>query len=456
MYFRSLLVFLTACAPTGQPGGGSTGAGPDSAAPAEPAVTPPAAIAPVVETPPDVDPCTGLEGCVDADSLTVRWTTGPETGASRIVDAEGPGTYALYAGSSAAKETFVLSKPPFAVARSDFADATGSFVIYSSNDYHRPAGDLTGDGVTDYVRNGNNTEVVAGPLVGDIHAMPPVHEVPYADGTLSEWTGDGLYDRFISPGDAKAGAVVWTEVYPGPLPGWDAPARFRFEVEWPADATYECMALNMPLNFGPRDLDGDGKAEFLLGSGGLGSENSCPFDEMWVVPSDFVGTVRQTEDKPFPFARWSDGELIADQDGDGIQDTVFYAPDPVTGEIVRGLYSGPMAEKDGWWVPSGPYLLAMPPVAVTPLWEIDGDGIIEWLAGVAFPTDVVPATIATTRWAVYRGGVESLAALEPLGYWGTRHAWPMTSPFVLPEEKALFLPTADGLGIVDLSALEPQ
>ena len=453
MYSRSLLVLLVACAPGTQHGGGNTGIGPDSAVSAQPTITTPAAIAPGGVTPPDIDPCAGLEGCVDVDSLPVRWRTGPGTGMIRVVDPQGPGTHGLAVWPPGGADTFVLSKPPFAVDRSDFADATATYGTYPE-----AAGDLTGDGITDFVRYAQwaegEKEVIAGPLVGDADAMPILRVLAPEDGIATEVTGDAVLDRLVNPEPAKAGAVVWTEVHPGPLAGWDAPASMRFEVEYAADATYDCIAMNMPLNLYPRDLDGDGNAELQLGSAGLGEENPCPFHEMYGVPSDFVGTVRRTEDEPFPFARYSTGELVPDQDGDGVPDTVFYGTDPLTGELARGLYSGPMAEKDGWWVPAGPRLLTMPDVTLNPLWDIDGDGIVEWFADVSFAPETVPATVATRRWAVYRGGVESLAGLQALGYWGTRHAYPV-SYFILPEEKALFVPTADGFAIVDLSALEP-
>ncbi len=452
----SLLLLIAACVP--QEDGTGEGRGPS--VPDEPE---PAAIAPTGGTPtvnPPAGACADLPDCVDADSLPVQWTIG--TGQlSRIPDVDGDGLSDLTVRLDATGETSVLVLAPHAVVRTDVKDA----IATASNGLYA-IGDLTGDGEEDFARGGlgpaagqedQPTEAVPGPIVGDIDDLPAVSPAPEgSEQDFTDRTGDGIGNRMTSEHAYEAGTTGWAELFPGPLDGWSAPAAIRVEHVYAADEPKDCAGNTDPTNIWAQDLDGDGVPEQIVGAY---TRPDCPQGDGYVLPRGFTGTVRVARDAPpAGLARYTNGRLVPDQDGDGLADTVYYPQDPVSGVALDGeadyhLYSGPMAEIDGLWQPTGPRLAtignATMPGGWEPLWDIDGDGITDWLRVDRHAAEGA-VLITHMDYSVIRGGADSLAAPQVIAVWATLHG---PDHLVIPEEKAMLVPTALGFGVVDLSAL---
>lgn len=448
MRYLSLLILLAGCDADINQGGAGLKVGAPAGETGETGLSePPVAAASTGGTVVE-DPCGGLAGCIDAATLPVQWTTG-FGGISWLADQDGDGLRDLWVGSTTAAMVYVVATKPIAVPRSDLADAVATSVKGLI-----ATGDATGDAIPDFYRPVDYSidpaparEFVAGPIAGDFDALPiAVTADPYT--TVEDYDGDGVMDTVTVGGDHAPGGTPWVELHPGPVSAWSAPATLRVETVLAKDEDIDCLDFSIYLS--AKDLDGDGRAEQIV-NGGFDLE--CPQQNGYVLPAGATGTWQLTRSGPSaPLDRYLEGYLIPDQDGDGIQDSVYQAVDPLTGTYVndgaRCVYSGPMSPVDGIWQPAGPIIATLPSLGAiqswTPLWDLDGDGITEWL-------EIEPRSgsyLDHSDFKVIRGGVDSLVSPVVLGFWTTLAGRQYVA---VPEEEALLVQTATGFAVIDLS-----
>ena len=303
-------VALVACAAPVQGGGKST-TGSD---PPAPLVVPPSTSTLTTEV---VPPCAGVDDCVDVSTLPLQWT-GFDAIIARVDDIDGDHVADVLVESNGL--TSFLTRGPYATSRSDLNDA-----FATTKRIVGPIGDVTSDGIVDFsselpdwLEPDDVKYIIAGPIQGDIDAMPRWMDSP---AYLADFTGDGVVDSVSTwSGSVTLSNPPWEEVRSGPASEWFADPILRIEVEVTDADLDECETL-LGIEFAPQDLDGDGVPELLLNP--TRNNPECAGRIGYVIPRD-VSLVELSRATDPGLSRYIDGQLVPDQDGDGVADTVYY------------------------------------------------------------------------------------------------------------------------------------
>ena len=206
----------------------------------------------------------------------------------------------------------------------------------------RCGGDLDGDGVGDLLAPAPYAST-GGPLSGKVFVVlgPPSGDADLADVAAAELVGEGANaiagnDVAMADvdGDGLDDSIVASPLIDGGHVNWVSGARTGVIDLADADGIIAADSAGMDLgtNVDAKDIDGDGRAEILVGATGVASDRG----EVFLFYAPIVGTIGSSDatatflgERAGDFA--GQGIAFADVDGDTGTDIVIGAPSAETG-----------------------------------------------------------------------------------------------------------------------------